>query len=180
MRHTDRLRSVVIMGVSGAGKSTIGRLLAAELGAQFRDGDDLHPSENVALMAAGYPLGDAERTPWLREVGRYLADARTENESLVVACSALKRAYRDLLREHVPEAFFVFLDGPMPLVHERISNRSHDFMPPSLLASQYLSLEPLQADESGIRVDITMPPDQMIELIAEQLTSAASASRNAS
>src|SRR5690606_33800564 len=109
------------------------------------------------------PLGDAERTPWLHAVGTRLDEVRTQERSLVMACSALKRTYRDLLRGHVADLFLVFLDGPMPVVHERISNRNHEFMPATLLASQYLSLEPLQEDERGLRVSITQTPQQMVD-----------------
>ena len=165
MRHSDSAITVVIMGVSGAGKTTIGQSLALELGAEFRDGDDLHSEENIAAMAAGTPLGDRERTPWLHAVGRSLAEARSGSQDVVMACSALKRSYRDLLRQHVPDLFFVFLDGPMDLVHERIVQRNHDFMPASLLASQYLSLQPLQDDEDGIRIDIAEARDQMVREI---------------
>lgn len=165
MRHSGSAISVVIMGVSGAGKTTIGQSLAVELSAQFRDGDDLHSPENIAAMAAGTPLGDRERTPWLHAVGRSMAEARSGRQDVVMACSALKRSYRDLLRQHVPDLFFVFLDGPMELVHERIVQRNHDFMPASLLASQYLSLQPLEQDEDGIRIDIGNALDQMVREI---------------
>lgn len=163
MRHSERTHSVVVMGVSGSGKSTVGRLLADRSNSRFCDADDLHPTANIARMAAGHALGDAERMPWLRNVGETMARARDAGENLVMACSALKRSYRDMLREHVGDAFFVFLDGPLEIVHERMSARTHEFMPPSLLASQYASLEPLQGDELGMRVGITMTPEQIVD-----------------
>lgn len=168
MRYPERAHSVVVMGVSGSGKSTVGRLMADRSNAKFCDADGLHSTVNVARMAAGHALGDAERMPWLRNVGETMAIARGAGENLIMACSALKRSYRDILREYVGDAFFVFLDGPLEIVHERMSARTHEFMPSSLLASQYASLEPLQGGELGMRVGITMTPEQIVnEFLAE-------------
>lgn len=157
--------SIVVMGVSGSGKSTIGLLLAERLEVDFFDGDDLHPQDNVLRMAAGYPLGDEERVPWLHLVGQRLHSAHVAGHSLVMACSALKHSYRDILRGHAPSAFFVFLDGPAELVQERVLHRNHEFMPASLLASQFRSLEPLSPEENGIRIDINMTPEVAVELV---------------
>jgi len=140
------------MGVQGSGKSTIGQLLADRLDRLFIDGDDLHSPENIAIMAAGGALTDVERIPWLREIGRLLTEA--SGPGVVVACSALKRSYRDLLRESAPELFVVDPEGPIELVAARISARQHQYMPPALLESQYDTLEPLGADELGMIVDI--------------------------
>lgn len=153
----------MVMGVQGAGKSTIGTLLAERLGLAFVDGDRLHSEENVATMAAGTALTDAERLPWLREVASVLSARRAEG--IVVVCSALKRDYRDLLRETVPDLFVVDPEGPMGLVAERISARQHEYMPAELLQSQYDTLEPLQDDEAGIIVDIRKRPEQLITAI---------------
>jgi len=158
---------IVVMGVQGAGKSTIGTLLAERLGVGFVDGDRLHSEDNVAKMASGIALTDAERLPWLREVGRVLAERR--DQSIVVVCSALKRSYRDLLRESVPDLFVVDPEGPMELVAERISARQHEYMPAELLQSQYDTLEPLQHDEAGIIVDISKTPPEMIDSIVAAL-----------
>ena len=147
---------IVVMGVQGSGKSTIGQLLADRLGVPFIDGDRLHSTENIAIMAAGSALTDVERIPWLREVGRVLAEG--SDPGVVVACSALKRSYRDLLRESAPTLFVVDPEGPMDLVAARISARQHEYMPPVLLQSQYDTLEPLGADELGVIVDISQPP----------------------
>ncbi|MHA6670387.1 gluconokinase [Homoserinimonas sp. A447] len=156
---------IMVMGVQGAGKSTIGTMLAERLGVGFVDGDRLHSEENIARMAAGTALTDAERLPWLQEVGKVLqAGADT---GIVVVCSALKRDYRDLIREFVPNLFVVDPEGPMSLVAERISARQHEYMPPELLQSQYDTLEPLQADEAGIPVDIRRTPDELIDDIVE-------------
>ncbi len=148
---------VVVMGVSGSGKTRIGTLLAARLGVTFVDGDDLHPPENVAAMAAGRPLDDALRAPWLDRVGSWLV----EHPDGVVACSALRRAYRDRLRSWSPGAVFVHLDGPVALVRSRMEGRSH-FMPPSLLGSQVATLEPLAEDEAGVVLDLALAPDELV------------------
>ena len=147
---------VVVMGVSGSGKSTVGALLAEGLGAKFTDGDDLHPAANVAKMAAGIPLDDADRWPWLAAVGRALAEAGPDG--LVVACSALKRVYRDAIRTEAPTARFVELDSSPAVLAERMAQRADHFMPPSLLASQLELLEPLAPDEDGVRIPNDDPP----------------------
>lgn len=162
-RPDSPTQSIVVMGVSGSGKTTIGVLLADRIDALFLDGDDLHPEGNVLRMAAGHPLSDKERIPWLRIVGKRLQKAQTEGSSLVMACSALKHSYRDILREYVPNTFFLFLDGSPELVQERVSRRNHEFMPASLIESQFKILEPLGPEENGLRIDITMTPDAAIE-----------------
>lgn len=160
---------IMVMGVQGAGKSTIGTLLADRLGVAFVDGDRLHSEENVARMAAGIALTDAERMPWLREVAAVLADRG--NDGVVVVCSALKRSYRELIREHAPQLFVVDPEGPIELVAERISARQHEYMPAELLQSQYDTLEPLESDERGIVVDIRRSADELIEIIVTALES---------
>ena len=157
------------MGVSGSGKSTVGKLLAEHIGSDFVEGDHMHSSENIARMAAGHPLDDADRLPWLNSIGEYLTAARANGRGAVIACSALKRSYRNILREHEGDLFIVFLDGSSDLVQERIAGRNHEFMPPSLLTSQYSSLEALDADESGVRVDIRLPPTQIVKHIEQRL-----------
>ena len=142
---------VVVMGVSGAGKSAVGIALAQLLEVRFVDADALHPPANVAKMAAGTPLTDADRWPWLDLVGEALVDA--SETGLVVACSALKRAYRDRIRAAAPAALFVHLTVPRPALDDRVANRPGHFMPASLLDSQLETLEPLGPDEAGCTLD---------------------------
>ncbi|MCO4256014.1 gluconokinase, GntK/IdnK-type [Pseudarthrobacter cellobiosi] len=147
------------MGVSGCGKTTIGDLVARELGVQFLDGDSLHPVENVAKMAAGTPLTDEDRWPWLATVGSELAAAKG---GLVLACSALRRSYRDAIRAQAPDTVFLHLHGSKDVLRARTEGRSGHFMPPALLESQLATLEALEADEAGIVVDIAGPVDQVV------------------
>jgi len=154
--------SVVVMGVQGIGKSTIGRLLAERLGVPFIDGDRLHPSSNIELMAAGTPLTDADREPWLHTVGTTLSE-HAATGGVVVACSALRRRYRDLIRGHDPLVYFVEPWGPIELVAERIGARTHEYMPASLLQSQYDTLEDLADDEHGIRVSVVASPEEIVD-----------------
>lgn len=139
------LPPIVLMGVSGAGKTVVGNALADASGRVFIDGDDLHPASNKEKMRAGIPLTDADREPWLRMIGERLA----VGDGVIVACSALKRRYRDLLREYAPGVFFAHLDPDREVLQEHLAARSHEYMPASLLDSQLGALEPLQPDEHG-------------------------------
>ncbi len=152
---------IVVAGVSGSGKSTVGAKLAARLGVGFTDADDLHPAANVAKMAAGIPLTDQDRWPWLAAVGSTLAAA--EHMGLVVACSALRRVYRDAIRDAAPATFFVVLSGSEELLTARITARTDHFMPPTLLASQLALLEPLQTDEAGVTLNLAASPDELVD-----------------
>ena len=145
---------VVVFGVSGSGKSTVGEALARRLAYEFCDADDLHSRANIEKMHSGHPLTDEDRWPWLDAVGERMCDVLAQERGVVMACSALKRSYRDLLREHVASTFFVFLDGSEELIASRVSARQGSFMPPSLLSSQFEALEPLGADEIGVRIDV--------------------------
>ena len=151
------------MGVQGSGKSTIGALLAFHLGIPFIDGDNLHSAQNKEWMASGRALSDAQRLPWLRSVGETLATG--EGTGVVVACSALKRHYRDLLREYAPAMFTVFVQGDIALIRARIEARDHEFMPLSLLQTQFDDLEERQDEEFGVTVDISESPEQVVETI---------------
>ena len=150
---------IVVMGVSAVGKTVIGRGIATRLGLPFVDADTLHPHENVAKMAAGTPLDDDDRWPWLDAVGATAADSP---DGIVVACSALRRVYRDRIREHSPRAVFVQLTGSPQLLAQRAAERTDHFMPPSLLASQLALLEDLDDDEAGVCVDVSPIPDAII------------------
>ncbi len=158
---------VVVMGVSGAGKSTVGSALAQRLGVGFVDADDLHPASNVAKMASGEPLTDDDRQPWLAAVGQVLHAA--SDTGLVVACSALRRTYRDAIRDGAPRARFIELDGTRRLMAERLSERTDHFMPASLLDSQFATLESLSGDEPGFRVDASADVGTIVDEIAGRL-----------
>lgn len=142
---------VIVMGVAGCGKSSVGAAVAEELNACYFDGDDLHPQDNIDKMAAGTPLTDDDRAPWLDKVGQALA--RAEGATLI-GCSALKRAYRDRIRSACPATIFAHLSGSRAVIEARMSKREGHFMPVSLLDSQFATLEPLQPDEVGFAVDI--------------------------
>lgn len=151
---------IVVMGVSGSGKSTAGAALARRLGVPFADADDFHPPANIAKMAAGVPLDDRDRAPWLRAVGAWLA---AHPDGGVVTCSALKRAFRDLLRAAAPAVRFVHLAGDPGVVRDRVANRTGHFMPVGLVASQFAALEPLAPDEPGVVLDLDQPVDRLVD-----------------
>lgn len=166
---TDALPPLIVMGVSGSGKSTIGQALADALGRVFVDGDDLHPLSNKRKMAEGHPLNDDDRAPWLRIIAERIGRDLEAGTPLVVACSALKRSYRTVLVAEAPSTVFVHLTGERGIVSERQAHRSHEFMPNSLLDSQYETLEPLHPDERGIVVDLRMTPEQMVAYVLDRL-----------
>jgi carbohydrate kinase (thermoresistant glucokinase family) len=169
MRPVASARSVVFLGVSGSGKTTVGRAVAERLAYDFCDADDLHSRANVEKMRGGTPLTDEDRLPWLDAVGERIATTLAEGRSIVVACSALKRRYRDVIRRHDPRAFFVLLDGTYALILSRVVSRRGSFMPPSLLASQFAALEPLEEDESGTTIDVSQPLEKTVTGIVELL-----------
>ncbi|HEY0063682.1 MAG TPA: gluconokinase [Telluria sp.] len=170
--HNNSVRWVV-MGVSGCGKSTVGRELAEAHGALYVEGDAFHPQANVTKMSAGQPLDDHDRADWLRALQQQISAARASDVGLVVSCSALKRRYRDLLREGDPALRFAHLHGPRNLIAERLSARRDHYMPPLLLDSQLATLEPLEADEQGISLDIRHAPAQLVQAILNSESSAA-------
>lgn len=165
----DRLvpRRIVVMGVSGCGKSTVAQALAQRLGLPFIEGDELHPPDNVAAMSAGTPLTDEDRRGWLQAVAGTLAQAQTTGA--VVTCSALKRSYRDLLRASAPGLRFVHLTGPQSLLAERLQSRAGHYMPASLLQSQIDTLEPPQADEGALTQSIAQTAGQIVDALCQQL-----------
>jgi gluconokinase len=151
---------IVVMGVSGSGKSTVGAALAQRLRVPFGDGDDLHPPANVAKMTAGQPLDDDDRYPWLEAIGEWLAD---HHDGGVMSCSALKRTYRDQLRRHCPDVEFLHLSGSPEVIGKRQASRPGHFMPASLLQSQFATLEPLEPDEHGIVIDVDQDIDAIVD-----------------
>ena len=155
----------VVMGVSGCGKSSIGAALATVLNVTFVEGDAFHPPENVAKMSAGTPLDDGDRVQWLANLQAEIRTACAQGGGVVLSCSALKRRYRDVLREAEPSIRFAHLSGERDLIFARMQSRQGHYMPLSLLDSQLSVLEPLQQDEAGLVLDINEPPARLVESI---------------
>lgn len=166
---------IVVMGVSGCGKSTVGLMLAQALGVPYIEGDDLHSPENVERMRSGTPLTDEQRRDWLEQIAQHLARAHAQPAGLVVSCSALKRAYRDLLRRGAPDLRLVHLHGAPVLLAQRTAQRVGHYMPPSLLGSQLAILEPPGPDEHALVFDIAQPPDQVVAQVLDSLRKAETA-----
>lgn len=160
---------VVVMGVTGVGKTTVGQLLAQQMKARFVDADAFHPPENVEKMRAGIPLTDVDRQPWLDALNRHLRSAAAADESVVLACSALRKAYRQRLREGCPELRFVHLAGSRELIAQRLAARSGHYMNPALLDSQFATLEP---PEDALRIDIGATPEELAMAIFAALNNA--------
>ncbi len=169
------MQHLIVMGVAGSGKTTVAVLLAQRLGWTFAEADDFHPPANVAKMAAGTPLDDDDRAPWLATIAQWVSEADAAGRSTVVTCSALRRAYRDVLASAAGDVRFVHLEGDPELIGARIAQRTGHFMPPTLLPSQLATLEPLQDDEPGVVVPIGAPPEEVVEqaLVALGLEGAA-------
>ena len=161
--------ALVVMGVSGSGKSTIAERLAARLGWRYEDGDGFHPPANVAKMSAGQPLTDEDRWPWLQAIADQIDRLSADGQRAVVACSALKRSYRDILVHGRDDIRIVFLNGTQDLIADRLAARKGHFMPPGLLASQFRTLEPPQPDERPLTVSIDAPVAAIIDDIIRQL-----------
>jgi carbohydrate kinase (thermoresistant glucokinase family) len=162
-------RIVLLMGVAGSGKSTTGQNLARHLGWEFRDADTFHPPANIAKMKSGAPLTDEDRWPWLDAIGSWVDDRRRDGGTGIVSCSALRRRYRDRLREGRPEMALVFLDGSFATIAERMQRRKGHFMPPALLQSQFDTLERPGPDEHAVQVSVTMAPRKVVERIVKEL-----------
>lgn len=163
-------RLIIVMGVSGSGKSTIGKALGEATGFPFIDADHLHPQSNVEKMRAGHPLEDSDRWPWLQIVGAELAKTGASSGGGICACSALKRSYRDMLTSAAGAPIvFVMLEGERSLIAQRQSERPGHFMPPSLLTSQFETLEPLGAGERGIVLDVSRPVDELLKTLLSEL-----------
>src|SRR6266702_6637494 len=161
--------ALIVMGVAGAGKSTIGEKLAERLGWSYEDGDKFHPASNVAKMSAGQPLTDEDRWPWLRAIADEIERVCEAAEHVVIASSALKRAYRDILVDGRPDVRIIFLDGPQELIASRLALRKNHFMPPGLLQSQFRTLEPPDASENPVAVSIDGSVEAIVDDILRQL-----------
>ena len=171
MTTSEIPRRLVVMGVTGCGKTTVGALLAGRLGARFLDGDDYHPEANVAKMASGQPLTDQDRWPWLDRLGQVMDQAVAEEGRVVLACSALRRAYRERLGDgSTDKPLFLHLSGAQKVIHDRMAARREHFMPVGLLDSQIATLEPIELDENGIVIDIAAPADELVTEIQARLT----------
>ncbi len=160
MTASEQQLRVVVMGVSGSGKTTVGQLLAEELSLEFADADSFHTPASIATMSAGTPLTDEDRLPWLRAIGTWLE--KHAASGTVVTCSALTRRHRDILREHAPDVWFLYCAGTAELIGARLGARSQHFMPASLLASQFETLEPPGPDERAVTEDVAQDPAEMV------------------
>lgn len=160
------VRALLLMGVSGSGKTTVGVALARRLGWRFIDGDDFHPPANVEKMRAGTPLNDDDRAPWLERLNAVLRHSLAKNEPIVLACSALKASYRDQLAERLPGLQLAYLCGSQELIAGRLADRQHKYMPASLLRSQFDALEP---PDGAWAIDIDQPLDAVVEALAGRI-----------
>ena len=162
--------ALVVMGVSGSGKSTIGEKLAERIGWRYEDGDRFHPASNVAKMSAGHPLTDEDRWPWLKAIAAEIDRACSAGKHIVIGCSALKRSYRDVLMQGRTDVRLVYLDGTQSLIADRLSHRKGHFMPPGLLISQFAALEPPTPDERPVTVSIDAEVEVIVDRIISQLS----------
>jgi gluconokinase len=153
---------VVVMGVSGSGKTTIATGIAAAMGWEFAEGDDFHSEANVEKMRSGTPLTDEDRWPWLESIGTWISEKEAAGQSAVVTCSALRRPYRDVLRRDRPHVRFLHVEAPQAVIADRVEHRAGHYMPPSLLPSQLATLEPLAPDEPGVTVTTEGAPDEVL------------------
>lgn len=166
----SNLAAIVVMGVSGAGKSTVGKIVAARLDCPFRDADSFHPKANIEKMSRGEPLTDEDRWPWLNAIAAWIAEHRAAGTMCVVTCSALKRAYRDIVtNRQSADVRLVYLKGDFDLIEARLKARTGHFMPPGLLRSQFAALEEPDADEHAITVSVDAAPEEIAARVLEKL-----------
>ena len=170
MQSVPGVAAIVVMGVSGAGKSTVGQLVAARLDCPFRDADSFHPPANIVKMKSGQPLDDDDRWPWLGAIAAWIAEHRAAGTTCVVTCSALKRRYRDIVTDHQrADVRLVYLKGSFDLIAARLAARKGHFMPPALLQSQFDALEEPAPDEQALAVSIDATPEEIATQVADQL-----------
>lgn len=169
MTRSSGIKAIIVMGVSGSGKTTISQALAARTGFAERDGDDYHPASNIEKMKAGIPLTDDDRLPWLRAIAEAIDDYADNDMPIIIACSALKRSYRDILVHGRKDVRIVHLNGSAELIARRLSHRGGHFMPPKLLDSQIAALEPPQPGEHILTVDIAAPVERIVDSIVAAL-----------
>jgi carbohydrate kinase (thermoresistant glucokinase family) len=167
--NADRFSVLIIMGVSGCGKTTIAELLSRELGWEYRDGDEFHPKSNVEKMHSGTPLTDEDRWPWLKAIAAWIDQRRQAGEHAIVTCSALKRSYREILAGARTDVGLIYLKGDEELIAQRLSKRHHHFMPKALLHSQFQALQEPGPDEHPITVSIEPAPEEIAAAILEKL-----------
>jgi carbohydrate kinase (thermoresistant glucokinase family) len=165
----ERPHAIIVMGVSGVGKTTIAKRLAKDLGWTFRDGDAFHPQANIDKMSRGEPLTDDDRGPWLEAIADWLGDCRKKGVNAIVTCSALKRRYRQILVKQRADVRIVHLHGTRELIGTRLQHRKGHFMPPSLLDSQFATLEMPDRSERVVTIDVAMPPSRCVERIIQVL-----------
>jgi gluconokinase/6-phosphogluconolactonase len=163
------LNALVVMGVSGSGKTTVAAMLAGRLGGPYRDADDFHPPQNIAKMSSGQPLDDADRAPWLAAIAAWIDQQRAAGGHAIVACSALKRAYRQVLIGNRPDVGLIFLDGTREIINARMTARRDHFMPPALLDSQLATLEKPGTDENALHLAIDAAPEALLASIITAL-----------
>jgi gluconokinase len=159
---------VIVMGVAGSGKTTVGALLSGKLGWTYAEADDFHPRANVEKMAAGHPLTDEDRKPWLHAIGEWIDARHAAGEPGVVSCSGLKRAYRDLLHDGRPEVRIVFLEGSWDVIHRRLVARHGHYMKPEMLDSQFADLEPPTPDEHDLVISVEHAPAEIVDTIVRE------------
>ena len=170
MAQRPGVAAIVVMGVSGAGKSTVGKLIAARLDCPFRDADSFHPPANIEKMSRGEPLTDEDRWPWLRAIAAWISEHRATQTTCVVTCSALKRVYRDIVTDRQSaDVRLVYLNGDFELIEARLKARKGHFMPPGLLRSQFDSLQEPTAEEHAIAVSIDAAPEEIAARVLERL-----------
>ncbi len=161
--------SIVVMGVTSSGKSTVATLLSERLSVKFIDGDDLHPKENILKMASGQPLTDQDREPWLKRINEAIYNIESKNETGILVCSALKKQYRDIIRNSNSKVTFIFLDGSKELVLERIKQREGHYMKPEMLDSQFEILERPESEHDVITINIAQSAEKIVEQCVDKL-----------